>query len=664
MLVWDAVKGQFKDFGSNRTHGNAAQQPLGLMDVVATAVTEWFCYCVFDIVLCDGEVIAHLPLDQRKARLDTVVNYIPNKMERVAASPVTTIHSVLSALDTAIEKKYEGIMLKVSDSAYIPGERKLKWLKLKADHIHGLADSLDLIVLGAYFGTKYGQRHLSHFLLGVWVDTPGSTPSDPKSLFHTITKVGTGYSDSELKDLLTRVGDKWKPWERQKGCPPHFDGWKPAADDIPDVWIDPRESIVLEIIGYSFNETVKFRTGFTLRFPRCLRVRYDKNIDDAMTLSQVRSFYSMSINTKKAVNFESEFLTHRKVKKASKTAAQKGAQITLPPRSYASVSLNIGIPNDVKQETSLFEGYEFCVLQSDHDHPRELLERLVLANGGSVVANPTPSTAIVVASSAKSPKVVNWTQAIQRGTVKKYEDLDIVHHSWLMECVNQGKVIPFSPQYMLFVSKKLQALFEISMDPFMDSYFDIATKESLSHSLQLALKGSKLEAINDGPKKRARTEDVSIYDLCLDIHSQKFMVGFYSALSDDPSSHSELFGNTVMYFATGDIVDPSGHVGNAEFLAVLHGACAVNEPASHPVTHVVLDPAAPESIRRWGSWGSGLVVRVGYEWVFECVKQQARLNVKEFVVLPQSQSPLTDSLDAQQYQLNYMARDSTLFHTM
>ena len=50
----------------------------------------------------------------------------------------------------------------------------MQWAKLKPDYIEGMADNLDLIILGGYYGK--GTRRaggISHFLLGVAEKTEG-----------------------------------------------------------------------------------------------------------------------------------------------------------------------------------------------------------------------------------------------------------------------------------------------------------------------------------------------------------------------------------------------------------------------------------------------------------------------------------------------------------
>lgn len=69
-------------------------------------------------------------------------------------------------------------MLKNLDSEYVPGERKLNWVKLKPDHLKGMGETLDLLIIGGYYGTKFQRKSVSHFLLGVAVPSVGK--KDPE----------------------------------------------------------------------------------------------------------------------------------------------------------------------------------------------------------------------------------------------------------------------------------------------------------------------------------------------------------------------------------------------------------------------------------------------------------------------------------------------------
>lgn len=66
-------------------------------------------------------------------------------------------------------------MLKDPDSYYVPKERAMNWMKMKGDYYEGLTDTLDLIILGGYFGNlsyRVGQGghwsdKITVFLMGL-----------------------------------------------------------------------------------------------------------------------------------------------------------------------------------------------------------------------------------------------------------------------------------------------------------------------------------------------------------------------------------------------------------------------------------------------------------------------------------------------------------------
>ena len=60
----------------------------------------------------------------------------------------------------------EGLVIKDSMSVYEPNARH--WLKMKKDYIQGMADSADLLVLGAYYGTGSRGGVMGSFLMGCY----------------------------------------------------------------------------------------------------------------------------------------------------------------------------------------------------------------------------------------------------------------------------------------------------------------------------------------------------------------------------------------------------------------------------------------------------------------------------------------------------------------
>ena len=90
-------------------------------------------------------------------------------------------------------------MIKDPESSYVPKERANNWLKLKGDYVEGLTDTLDLIILGGYFGNlsyRVGQGghwsdKITTFLMGVIEKIDDENPRNSYAV--PFCKVGTGY---------------------------------------------------------------------------------------------------------------------------------------------------------------------------------------------------------------------------------------------------------------------------------------------------------------------------------------------------------------------------------------------------------------------------------------------------------------------------------------
>lgn len=76
-----------------------------------------------------------------------------------------------------------------ANSTYEPSKRSFKWLKVKKDYIEsgGVGDSLDLVVIGANYGTGKRVGKFGVFLMACY---------DPDfDTFESCCLVGTGFSD-------------------------------------------------------------------------------------------------------------------------------------------------------------------------------------------------------------------------------------------------------------------------------------------------------------------------------------------------------------------------------------------------------------------------------------------------------------------------------------
>ena len=95
---------------------------------------------------------------------------------------------------------------------------------------------------------------VSHFLLGVAVKANGqSTPTE----FHSFCRVGSGYSNKDLFSLLQKL----QPHFQKGGVPSHLK----FGREKPDVWIEPKKSVVVQVKAAEVIVSNSFEVGCSLR---------------------------------------------------------------------------------------------------------------------------------------------------------------------------------------------------------------------------------------------------------------------------------------------------------------------------------------------------------------------------------------------------------------
>jgi len=172
-------------------------------------------------------------------------------------------------------------MLKALDARYRAGARGSNWLKLKREYRNELGDSLDLVVIGAFFG--HGRRTGRYGTLLL------ATYNDKEDTFPSICKVGTGFTDENLDQFFQILSDKvtLKKNPRIKS--------KMEAD----VWFEPElvieivaSEITLSPIHKTAENIVRKSSGLALRFPKFTgKIRLEKSPEDASTDQEVISLY-------------------------------------------------------------------------------------------------------------------------------------------------------------------------------------------------------------------------------------------------------------------------------------------------------------------------------------------------------------------------------------
>jgi DNA ligase 1 len=211
---------------------------------------------IFDLLWLDGRALLDEPLHERRRRLEGLEVRHPFLLARVEeASGPDDLDRIFAETR---ERGNEGLMLKDPTSAYTPGRRGLAWLKLKRP----LA-TLDVVVTAVEWG--HGKRH------GVLSDYTFAVMDTQAGRLVNVGKAYTGLTDAEIADMTKRFLEL-------------------TVEDHGHVRL-VKPVVVLEVAFDSIQHSARHLSGFALRFPRIVRIRDDKPVEEIDTVERVAALY-------------------------------------------------------------------------------------------------------------------------------------------------------------------------------------------------------------------------------------------------------------------------------------------------------------------------------------------------------------------------------------
>ncbi|NXV50486.1 DNLI3 ligase, partial [Uria aalge] len=281
VLLIDNKTGKPLPFGTLGVHKKAAFQDANV------------CLFVFDCIYFNDISLMDRPLCERRKFLRDNMVEIPNRILFSEMKHVTKASDLADMITRVIREGLEGLVLKdvkagsrllFTGGNYEPGKRH--WLKVKKDYLNegAMADTADLVVLGAFYGQGSKGGMMSIFLMGCY---------DPKSeKWCTVTKCSGGHDDATLARLQTELD-----MVKISKDPSKIPRWlKINKIYYPDFIVpDPKKAPVWEITGAEFSKAEAHTAdGISIRFPRCTRIRDDKDWKTATNLQQLKELYQLS----------------------------------------------------------------------------------------------------------------------------------------------------------------------------------------------------------------------------------------------------------------------------------------------------------------------------------------------------------------------------------
>jgi len=247
-------------------------------------------FIAFDVLVRGTDSLVDQPWRERRAALEEIVKELDGSITVKEAATVDGPEALDAAFERARKAGNEGLVLKRTDAPYEAGKRGQSWLKVKK-----ATATLDVIVTAAEQGHGGRAKVISDYTFAVWKDDK----------LVDVGKAYSGLTDAEIDGLSRHFVDTTI---EQRG------GWRRVRPDI-----------ILEVGFDGIQRSERHESGFALRFPRILKIRNDKTIDECDTLETVEALFLAQVES----GHREEPIVAPKPAKGSKKKAAATSQLSL-----------------------------------------------------------------------------------------------------------------------------------------------------------------------------------------------------------------------------------------------------------------------------------------------------------------------------------------------
>lgn len=457
MITWDPRLDCIVGFGTLKTAAiETSNNPLGMQHRPL--------FRAFDILYLNGQSLLGYSLSDRRRALSSVLKDIPRRLEIHPYLIATTVEEIEFELRKVIASSSEGLVIKNPRSVYRLNDRNDDWVKVKPEYMTEFGESLDLLVIGGYWGAGRRGNMLSSYLCGLRVDGNDLPPGANPMQFYSFCKVGGGFTASDYATVAQQTDGAWEKWNSKKASQFIELAGGHREFEKPDVWIHPEKSFVLEVKASSVEQSDKFRIHFTLRFPRFKRLRPDKDWQTALSIQGFTQLRAEAVN--QAQNKKLEVEQRRGGRKRRKKEFTVAGDDGVP--QFAAPSPPPGKP--------LFGGHAFYVVTESASRrnrkSKAEIEALIKAHGGKYYQNENAEDQIHIIGDRNTVKIA---------ALKKKGAHDIIRPSWIFDCIYQHGVelkagrdgaflLPLEPAHVFFATPQTQKKATKNVDPWGDGF--------------------------------------------------------------------------------------------------------------------------------------------------------------------------------------------------
>jgi len=254
---------------------------------IAKAISEYpVSLFVFDVLYVDGRDLTLEPYPIRHKVLEEIIQE-SDRFQLAKYLIVDNSEDLERFFEEAVEAGCEGLVCKSlnSDAIYQAGARGWLWIKYKRDYKSEMTDTVDLVVVGAFYGRGRRAGTYGALLLAAY--------NHENDTFETICKCGSGFTDADLQNLPKML----EPYKIDHKHP------RVNSELEAEVWFIPK--VVIEVIGAEITlspihtcarDIVRKGSGLAIRFPRFTgRYRTDKSAEDATKVNEIIEMYNRQL---------------------------------------------------------------------------------------------------------------------------------------------------------------------------------------------------------------------------------------------------------------------------------------------------------------------------------------------------------------------------------
>jgi len=253
------IDGEILPFGNGEIGNfNALQTRIGRKNLSKALLEKTpVILNAYDLLEWNGEDIRQMPFLERRKILDNLIQGIDSLENGIYLSETMSFNTWEEATaerELSREKRSEGLMLKRKDSPYLVGRKKGDWWKWKIDPF-----TIDAVLTYAMRGHGRRANLYTDYTFGLWHEGE----------LVTFAKAYSGLTDAEFRQV-----DAWIKRNT-------LERFGPVRSVTPHH--------VFEIAFEGIAESSRHKSGVATRFPRILRWRKDKPIEEANTLDDLKA---------------------------------------------------------------------------------------------------------------------------------------------------------------------------------------------------------------------------------------------------------------------------------------------------------------------------------------------------------------------------------------